>query len=571
MKIQIHKKSLTALVVIAITSFLFLLMTMPRDLNIVDEGIILTDSIRVIHGEVFHRDFMSNYGPGQYYAVAVLFKLFSEDFLVARIYDLIVRTSILVTLFYIIRSYTSLYLTLFFVGCAAIWLLAIANYLYPIFPCMLLSLVASYLVARFGARASASPTMLAAGACAGFTALFRYEVGFFLTVANLFSLAVLIFLSPPAGTRPRRVLTTFAFYVAGIAIVFVPVATAFLLVSPVQPFYADIIDYNTKYYWRMRALPFPQLLSLENIRRGESVVYLPFVAVALALPDAVRFAARSLQSVVSWTSDDPSVAGLIVFGSTAAMLLLKGIVRVSPVHMFLGILPALVVLALLTDLWGRRGYSMRIAAILILLVVAVPTINVARRSIHELRNDNASFAQWIALKAGVLRETPDSCDAGPASGIAKLSPDYAKVANYIAAHTGKDERILVALDRHDHVYVNPVGLYFASGRQPGTHWHQFDPGLVSRADIQAKMIEDIQSNKVRLIVRDASFDDIVEPNDSAKSSGVTLLDDYIDANFRQVASSGKVAVWLANADAATVKPPEGPCQPLPAAASAKNP
>jgi len=31
---------------------------MPRDLNIVDEGIILTDAIRVLQGEVIHRDFL---------------------------------------------------------------------------------------------------------------------------------------------------------------------------------------------------------------------------------------------------------------------------------------------------------------------------------------------------------------------------------------------------------------------------------------------------------------------------------------------------------------------------------
>jgi hypothetical protein len=35
-----------------------LLLAMPRDLNIVDEGIILTDAIRVLQGEVIHRDFL---------------------------------------------------------------------------------------------------------------------------------------------------------------------------------------------------------------------------------------------------------------------------------------------------------------------------------------------------------------------------------------------------------------------------------------------------------------------------------------------------------------------------------
>jgi hypothetical protein len=44
----------------------------------------------------------------------------------------------------------------------------------------------------------------------------------------------------------------------------------------------------------------------------------------------------------------------------------------------------------------------------------------------------------------------------------------------------------------------------------------------------------------------------MEPNSSAKSRGVKLLDNFIDANFREVALSGRVSSWLANQEEPTV-------------------
>jgi hypothetical protein len=156
----------------------------------------------------------------------------------------------------------------------------------------------------------------------------------------------------------------------------------------------------------------------------------------------------------------------------------------------------------------------------------------------------------------------NTCESGPASGIAKLSPDYSRVATYLRAHTQPDERIFVGLDRHDKILLNPVALYFAVGRLPGTHWHHFDPGLQTRADIQAAIISDLQRNRVRWVVRDASFDKVDEPNGSAHSSGVTLLDRYLDANYREVAASGEVAIWVAN-ETSIAGLPVGKCEAMP--------
>jgi hypothetical protein len=288
--------------------------------------------------------------------------------------------------------------------------------------------------------------------------------------------------------------------------------------------------------------------------------------VVVAFFELIRLYLSRAGSTALRSSIDGVIANLIVFGSTVAMLFLKGVVRVSALHMLLAIIPALVIFAILVHLWWQRRNVGRLAAAFAVFLVLSPAAAAAFRDLRaSYRIEDRSIAGWLARRAGLISvpANPDTCDSGPASGIAKLGPDYSRVANYLAAHTRPDERILAALDRHDKIFINPVALYFAAGRLPGTHWQQFDPGLQTRADIQAEMIGDLKRNHVRWVVRDASFDEINEPNGSAKSSGVTLLDQYLDANYRPVAASGKVAIWLANGEAPVAVHPDGKCEASP--------
>jgi hypothetical protein len=229
--------------------------------------------------------------------------------------------------------------------------------------------------------------------------------------------------------------------------------------------------------------------------------------------------------------------------------------------------PALIVLAILVDLWLQRRSAMRLASTVVMLIALVPAARQAKAELHEIRwVKDSSIAGWLALRAGLITlpaAARETCDAGPASGIAKLSPEYSRVATYLGARTRPHERIFVALDRHDKIFANPVSLYFAVGRLPGTHWHEFDPGLQTRADIQLKIISDLEHNQVRWVVRDASFDGANEPNGSARSSGIKLLDHYLDRNYRAVASSGKVAIWLANGETPIAALPIEKCDAVP--------
>ena len=78
---------------------------MDRGFDFYDEGLILVGAMRVAAGQVPHRDFYANYGPGQFYTLAWLFDLFGSSVFVERIYDLTLRSAIVAAAYGITAAY----------------------------------------------------------------------------------------------------------------------------------------------------------------------------------------------------------------------------------------------------------------------------------------------------------------------------------------------------------------------------------------------------------------------------------------------------------------------------------
>ena len=56
------------------------------------------------------------------------------------------------------------------------------------------------------------------------------------------------------------------------------------------------------------------------------------------------------------------------------------------------------------------------------------------------------------------------------------------------------------------------------------------------------MVSELEGKKPRIAVLESDFDNIAEPNDSAVSSGVTVLDEYIRNHYDFVTNFGSVNV-----------------------------
>jgi 4-amino-4-deoxy-L-arabinose transferase-like glycosyltransferase len=71
-------------IVFAICGLLYLLPFMRLIALASDEGTVLYDAVRIVHGQVFARDFFEIMGPGSFYWLATFYKLFGVTFVAAR-------------------------------------------------------------------------------------------------------------------------------------------------------------------------------------------------------------------------------------------------------------------------------------------------------------------------------------------------------------------------------------------------------------------------------------------------------------------------------------------------------
>jgi hypothetical protein len=175
----------------------------------------------------------------------------------------------------------------------------------------------------------------------------------------------------------------------------------------------------------------------------------------------------------------------------------------------------------------------------------------ASLAFHETKGfhiNHLSVPEYIfAAVRGVLPQAQASwCQSGNplTRGLCFLPEiDRVRTIDFIESHTSPDQRLYVGLTRHDKIFAADNITYFATQRLPATRWSELDPDLESRYDIQTQMVDEFERNAPPYIVLDSEFAREHEPNDSSRSSGVTLLDDYIRDKYQQVASFGLMSVW----------------------------
>ncbi len=524
-----------------LASCLILFLGMSLRPLVYDEGLILTAAMRVGAGQIPHRDFYANYGPAQFYILAGLFRLFGPSILVERLYDLFIEGLLVTAVFGIAKSFCRRSFALCTAIVTLLWLFCLI-YLTgtPVIPVSLLNVVSSALVLTVFVRSVSARRMLAAGAIAGAAALFRYDTGFALFATHTCVIIIAHYLGPDSK-RLRTFTRTWGPYLLGFAVVTLPPALYYLAVAPLHPILHDIVLYPGKYYHRGRKLPFPgiSLRTFENIQ-----VYLPIPVVAISLYVAWTQSFRARGNGGSGL--DRRVGGfLVTFGLLALVMYFKGFVRMELTHMYLCVIPYLLLIAVLFQYRQRlfRPLQMVIAAAAYLSLLAI-----ASSTWHHRGN----LYQSVMVEAMALSRGPTSPEiqtwcalSNPFTrGICFLpEDDRIRTIEFLDSHTTPAELLYVGLVNHDKIFENDNLIYFGSQRLPATHWSHFDPGLQNSYGIQSEMIEELGESHPLYIVLDSEFEHSNEPNDSAKSTGVTLLDEYIRRDYQREEAFGAMSIW----------------------------
>jgi hypothetical protein len=521
---------------------LFFLFEMSCVPNIYDEGLVLTAAMRILAGQIPHRDFYANYGPAQFYILAGLFKVFGSSLLVERIYDLIVRALVVSSVYAICSFYCRRWIDACAAAVTAMWFVGVrVTSASPVVPVSLLALVSSSLLPpAFLAKISARRALLA-GAIAGAAVLFRYDVGIALFVIHTCVIAIATYFRIRVVSQALRSFWSVYWpYLLGFAIPTLPPLVYYLAVAPISPLIHDVIIYPATIYPRMRRLPLS----------GNVAVYLPIIISIFSLLLLLlrrRRMDRNLPSTEQTAPPRNWQPFVWTFAILVIVLYFKGYVRISPLQMYLSSVCFLPLLAVL--LQNRFAFSVRIRvfilgfASLVFLIAAAS----AWRETRHLYAERLSAAENLLFSHQQPNANSRSQWCDTPSPLTKglcfcPDPNRMQTIQFLAEHTSPNQKLFVGLDRHDRIYGNDNLIYFATQRLPATRWSHFDPGLQNSDPVQVEMTRELERNAPPYVVLDSEFQHFHEPNDSSKSTGVTLLDDYLRAHYHPIEVFGALAI-----------------------------
>ena len=296
----------------------------------------------------------------------------------------------------------------------------------------------------------------------------------------------------------------------------------------------------------MRSLPFPSLPALAadlvNLRWNrvkDGAAFLPPLAGLAAFAVALGLVGRHSDRIRDKAGPESlRIGALLLVGGLCVLFYVKGLVRMSTSHVTLAIVPAFLVVCMVWQ-WTTGHRLVQALALGLFLAVGLVCVDPARIVGRTL----LSNLRWMSRPGQVASE----CGSHPGTdrvGCFRLAPDQREAIRFVRERTDPDERIFVGLTRHDRIVFNDVLFYFASGRLSATKWHHFDPGLQTSLTIQSEMVSELEHARPRLIVLNSEWEDLREPNQSAESSGVTILDEYIRTHYVRAATFGGYQIYL---------------------------
>jgi hypothetical protein len=516
------------------------LLQVCRRINPFDEAIFLVGSDRIHSGDVPFRDFYALYPPGQYYVVAALLETFGRSVLTVRVYCVVVRALIALLLFLLSRRLMSLRLALVSWGACVLWLCGYRNFGYPVFPALAsalfgLELLASCVETQRPTASASALRLWGAGAAMGAAALFRHDIAAYAVIASLPWLGAL-FLPRRAGVRPP----VWA-YPAGVAVAFcIPVAWL-LAIVPVRELVFELISYPSTTYPLVRGLPYPALFPnglSGNLLSDPRLLLASFASVPFYAP--LLFYALGILWWVSRVNTrgraalvEPGNLTLLTLVILGSLAFIPARVRPDPGHAAAMLLLSYpVAMALLGAAWrsGRRWRAPATAALGIVTLMTLPA---------------PAFTLLGAAQAGLARASADPAGTHcPDAGA-----DREETAAYLRSVVPPGGKIFVGCSRHDIIFANEPILYFLSERLPGTRYHLLDPGVATTLPVQREIVDELIRNRVEYIVLSSEFALVRERNLGGVSSGVTVLDEFLQAHYQLDRRFGTdLSVWREKGD-----------------------
>lgn len=512
-----------------------------------DESLLQYGALRAMHGLIPYRDFWTLYPPGGYYTLAAAFRVFGVNALSGRIMFVVSNAISTIAIIYLLDRLTERWwLSRLTAAVTLLWLCAWAAYAFPVYPSIALILVATaFMVKRW--ESARTRWTLGAGVALGLSALYRHDLAIYALVA-LGGASVTDALRRPKTERAGFVGADVVRLCWTAGLVVLPVAVWLLAKVPGHDLYFDMIYFPGAVYAKVRSLPFPtfaqtlhgflhpntpDMPALGSIEYN--VVWLPVLAALAAVPLLVSELRKRRSDL--WKS-----TAVVALTLMTALLFLKGVVRVAPVHMVPGVVAAFVLLAVLWVRLPTAGMGVRIA---VLFVVAWAGL-CALASVHT---DYLEFRHNLRMAQGTAHDGLSFAAAcHPEAGLQRakcvfLPNDEKQAILFLESESVPSDSVFVGQLRYDVMRAGDVQFYFYSDREAATRWYDLEPAVETTAPIQNEMVCDIERNRTRYIVRDDTPLE-VEPNASRIGSGVNVLGQFIERNYVVQQRFGQIDVLV---------------------------
>ncbi len=543
--------------------------------NIYDEGIVVYGANRILKGDIPYRDFWTMYAPGQFYAIALLFKLFGTNLFVTRIYSATINLLIVLLVYFTVKKVSGHRLAILAFILSTLWMGGWGLFHSSPTPAgTFWSLFSIFFVVDFLCNRNYS-SLFTGGIVTGITAIFRHDIGGYTFISSSIVLILYVYLRI-SNRGIRETFNLWVRYLVGTIVGFVPFGLYLLSKVPIKDLIFDLIVFPAKIFPRVRDLPYPPF----DFSFYSFLFYFPIIIYMIV-------GIFILLNLSRWKDLNGREWSVVLFWILGVFFFNQARVRSDVPHLLPTIIPAIMLLpsfysSKLSSIW-EGDYFIKVFTLFIsflltlslyrnalrsfavtvyILPVVFGTIlilanyiyanlsNISIRSVLKLsfqvlsvilcffivfsfvKKELKDLPFWVFVSFSKPGLVPSQLDRSRGIYVFENQEYFLSTAiKFIQANTKPDELIFVGNSRHDKIFVNDVMFYFLSERHSATKYHELHPGLANTEEVQREIIDELKRNNVKFIVLWSGAENVNEPNESAISSGVTVIDDFIKMNY----------------------------------------
>ena len=490
-------------------SVICLLSVITKTVSGFDEGLILAGADRIQKGQIPFNDFWLIYPPGQYYILALLFDVFGSSLLVERIYDLLIKAMLSVSIFYLIRKMTSNFkvaLTGWIIS--LIWIAGTSYVIYPIYPSILLIYIGVYYFLCYIEKNDLSSLVYSAVfiTC---SALFRHDL------AAYAAISILVCLLLTFASQKKFIWSIIVCYVTSYLIIGIPIIVFILVKINLYEMVDQLIFIPIRIMSKFRYIPYPEL----------SIVYFSFYA----FPAIVIVAfISSMICIFKYKERTLLNYGILLISLIGFGFFNQVRVRSELAHLVPIALNGIILISILGYIIHRKFISnkkwifLTIYFLIVFAILLVPMVKLFK----------SNHSEFI---------TSTKRSSIPKAEYFILQDDLEKTVRYVRKFTDQSDFIYVGVKNHDQFIINHPIIYYLADRNYSTKFHQFDPGVSNTIDAQKHIVQELETTSPNIVVLTSGY--WFEPNDTKFDMKIDIIDTYIKKNYKLHKIFGCYEVW----------------------------